>query len=196
MVSITCGKKATRRCSEVVLKVTILGLDHETQWLDPTGDLREMLKTLFAQSRPELVAEEAHKLPTTVAQRLASAMDIAWLNVDMNDSERELNGISANVRRSPVSTEDGSFKMCEFYNPVSDGLREQHWIDQIKKASVASTVLICGALHLDPVAQKLRECGYEVDQVKVWEYCWYKTHRFDYAIKERDGDRWCEPILR
>jgi hypothetical protein len=52
-------------------KITLLALGHRVQWEDPTGDLHNLLLELATNSKIDLIAEEADKLPTTVGQRLA-----------------------------------------------------------------------------------------------------------------------------
>jgi hypothetical protein len=83
------------------MKIVLIGLDHATQWKDPTGDLKQLLGILISGYRPKLIAEEAYKLPTTVAQRLAFQMEVPWLEIDMNDSERLREGIHQELAKRP-----------------------------------------------------------------------------------------------
>jgi hypothetical protein len=73
--------------------ITLLSLNHEVQWKDPTGDLHRILGELFGNSQIDLIAEEAFGLPTTVAQRLACRLDKPWIEIDMSIADRKLAGI-------------------------------------------------------------------------------------------------------
>jgi hypothetical protein len=75
------------------LKVTLLGLNHDVQWQDPTGDLQRLLSHLLESIHVDLVAEEACGLPTTVAQRLCCRLNIPWIDIDLSVAERKLAGI-------------------------------------------------------------------------------------------------------
>jgi hypothetical protein len=75
------------------VKITLIGLRHELQWKDSTGDLRKLLEGQLANSSVDLVAEEASGLPTTVAQRLAYKCDKPWIDIDLTAAEKKLSGI-------------------------------------------------------------------------------------------------------
>ena len=75
------------------MKIILLGLNHDVQWKDPTGHLREIIAEQINNSSVDLVAEEATSLPTTVAQRLACKLDKPWIEIDMSKTDRELAGI-------------------------------------------------------------------------------------------------------
>jgi hypothetical protein len=73
--------------------VTIIGLNHELQWKDATGDLQRLLLDRIKNSNIDLIAEEASGLPTTIAQRLACKLNKPWVNIDLSKADKILAGI-------------------------------------------------------------------------------------------------------
>lgn len=181
----------------MIRNVTAIGLDHSLQQEDPTGDLRKLLHTVFLNSRADLVGEEAHLMPSTVAKQVASDVGIPWLNVDMDLAQRIQAGIDqelAGREWGPVFKAGNAAPvgMRGCYLPHADGIREEYWISQILKRDFNSAVMLCGGLHLSPLARKLRERGFRVDQMNVCEQEWYRNRFGTLQIFERNGERWYE----
>lgn len=175
--------------------ITILGLDHSLQQNDPTGDLRNTLLPVLVKSRADLVGEEAHLIPSTVAQQIAKELGKPWLNIDMNTEERIQAGIYDELSSRPWGPifEDGNpVGMTGYYLPHADGVREEHWVSQILRPSLSSAVVLCGVLHLVPVAERFRQRGCVVDEINVCAQGWYKDRFGTFQIFESGGKRWYE----
>ena len=148
---------------------------------------------VMEDTNPELVAEEAQKLPTTVGQRLASRMGKPWADVDIDGIERQRAGIYDELRLRPcgplLDDDEGS---SINYVANADGTREQHWVSKISEFRVSRVVFICGLLHLAPLASKFRSAGWTVDEISVCDLEWYKKRFGRLEVFEEDGRRWCE----
>jgi hypothetical protein len=175
-------------------KITVLALGHRVQWEDPTGDLHKLLLELVTQSSVNLIAEEAHKLPTTVGQRLAHQLGKPWMNIDMDDTERKDAGIDDELKNHPSEPrwKNGIMVSMEYYLPNADGIRETYWVKRLLQYQVQSALVLCGALHLSPFTIKLRAKGYVIEEVNACDLDWYRKRFGRYQIVEKDGDRWCE----
>jgi hypothetical protein len=177
------------------LHIKIVGLDHVLQWKDTDEKhLQSLLSTLFGASpRVELIAEEAYKLPTTVAQRLACRLNIPWKEVDMDDLERQRAGIHDALQTrggSPLMDDDDGYTMS--YLEQADELREQNWVDKIRRYRVQSVIFLCGLLHLTTVATKFRTRGWDVQEINICDLDWYKSRFGTLTVLEEAGQRWCE----
>src|SRR6266852_4754734 len=80
---------------------TIVGLNHELQWKDATGDLQRLLADRITNSSVDLIVEEATGLPTTVAQRLSCRLNKPWMNIDLSEAEKILAGIKEELDQRP-----------------------------------------------------------------------------------------------
>lgn len=172
----------------------LLGLNHELQWKDPTGDLKKLLDQQFKNSSIGLVAEEAKSLPTTVAQRLASKYDIPWMDIDLSSADLKLAGIYDELQsRGFTRTDPTESSDCrQEYLPNADGLRETEWVRRILSKRVDVVLCLCGFLHVDPFTQKLEERGCSVEHFDVVNMAWFKQIYGTYRIVEDDSGRWCE----
>jgi hypothetical protein len=176
------------------VKIILIGLNHEVQWKDPNGHLRQILADQINNSSVDLVAEEATGLPTTVAQRLACKLDKPWMDIDMNKADRNLAGINhALIDRQthPIDPFENIGSRC-LYLPQEDGIREAEWLSRILKQRADVVLCLCGFMHIDPFIKKLEEKGCSVEQLKVTELPWFQERYGRYSIVEENGKRWCE----
>jgi len=176
------------------MKIMLLGLHHELQWKDPTGDLKRLLDQQYKSSIIGLVAEEARGLPTTVAQRLASQYDKPWMDIDLSSADLKLSGIYDELqkrRREPIDPTESLDYLLE-YLPNADGIRETEWVRRILLRRVDVVLCLCGFLHVDPFTKKLEEQGCSVEHLDVVNTAWFKQIYGTYRIVEKYGTRWCE----
>lgn len=171
------------------MKVIVIGLDHTTQARDPTGDLKRTLTDLVAKHRPGLIAEEANTSETTVAQSLGG------LNMDMSTAERIAAGISDELLNRPwkfIVEGDSVVGEVRDYVRNADAVREAHWGAFILNQRASSAIVLCGLLHMQPLAAILREKGCQVEEVNLCDCDWYKAQVGSVAIFEKDRRRWAE----
>ena len=176
------------------MKITLVGLNHELQWKDPSGDLKRVLDQQFKSSNIGLVAEEARGLPTTVAQRLASQYDKPWMDIDLSSADLKLAGIYEELqkRRCPLIDHPVSSGRRHEYLPNADGIRETEWVRRILTHRVDEVLCLCGFLHVGPFTQKLEENGCSVEHLNVVGTDWFKEIYGTYRIVEDGSGRWCE----
>jgi hypothetical protein len=176
------------------VKIILLGLNHELQWKDPGGHLRQTLTHVISNSGVDLVAEEATGLPTTVAQRLAFTLDKPWIDIDMSKADRTLAGIHEALtdrQTHPIDPYQNIGSTC-LYLSHEDGIREAEWLSRILRHRVHVVLCLCGFMHLDPFARKLEEKGCSIEQVNLTELPWFQSLYGKYSIIEENGQRWCE----
>jgi hypothetical protein len=175
------------------MKITLLGLNHDLQWKDPTGDLRRIVSELLSGSQIDLIAEEASGLPTTIAQRLACKLDKPWVEIDMSAADRKLARIYKRLTERPTSPIGvPSIGRREDYLPREDGIRETEWVTRILHQNVDAALCLCGLLHADPFKQKLENRGCSVEHINLTEEAWFKKLYGSYRIVARDCERWLE----
>jgi hypothetical protein len=178
----------------ISMKIILLGLNHEVQWKDPSGHLRQILADEINNSSVDLVAEEAAGLPTTVAQRLAYKFDKPWIDIDMSRADRKLAGIDdALIARQtdPIDPFKNIGSRC-LYLFQEDGIREEEWLLRMLKRRADVVLCLCGFMHVDPFTKKLEETGCSVKQLKLTELPWFQDLYCKYSIVEENGKRWCE----
>lgn len=176
------------------MKIILLGIDHEAQWKDTGGHLREILVDLINKNNVDLVAEEATGLPTTVAQRLACKFDKPWIEIDFSVAERKLVGIYeglVNRQPFPVLPFDGRSFGCG-YLPKEDTIREEEWMRRILRQGAEVVLCLCGHMHVDPFTKKLEKAACDVEKLALTELPWFQDLYGKQNIVERDGRRWCE----
>lgn len=173
----------------------LLGLIHEVQWNDPTGNLRRILEELLSSQQINLIAEEAWALPTTIAQRLACKLDKPWIQIDMSTADRKLAGIHEELEnrpRVPVDVRKLNSGHREYYLHREDGIREGEWAKRILDQGVDLVLCLCGLLHVEPFAEKLGKYACSVERRMLNEEEWFKTRYGTHTVVEKDADRWCE----
>jgi hypothetical protein len=177
------------------MEIKVIGLDHDTQWRDKTGHLKALLMELLKTEKPEFIAEEAFTLPTTIAARLCMKVDIPWIDVDMNHYQRKVADIDEQVPCWPIFNDHGFVGSGMFYDKRVQDIRENYWISQVEKQRCEKAWLICGSIHLAPIANKLRERGHVVAELKIWEFDWYLEFVGKFKIIE-DGEKLTSEFLR
>lgn len=174
------------------MKVTLIGLNHEVQWKDPTGHLRQTLSDLLTSSEIDLIAEEASGLPTTVGQRLSCKLNKPWIDMDMTRAERIEAGIGESVQRWGVIEEGDKLIEVFWYIPEFDDVREKHWLNRLLKCGVQTALCLCGVLHVATFKIKLEACGSTVEVLKLHDQEWFIAQYGNYCTVEQNGNRRCE----
>ena len=176
------------------MKITLLGLNHELQWRDPEGQLRQIVADRINSSGVDLIAEEAAGLPTTVAQRLACKLDKPWIDIDMSKAERKLAGIHEALlaRQSvPIDPYENIGSRC-MYLPQEDGVREEEWLSRILMRRADQVLCLCGFMHVDLFGKRLGEKGCSVERLNITDLPWFQKLYGKYSMVEEHGQRWCE----
>jgi hypothetical protein len=172
------------------LVVTILGVDHELQRADLTGDFERLLEQTLAKGSLDLIAEEARESDSTVAQRIALGRSIRWLNVDVTLEDKIRLGIYDELMNRPKKLLfEGGMCLGEkgWYLPHADAIREELWASRILAEKVHAALVVCGLLHMQHLAEKLATRGCEVFQNNVCASDWYKEH-YGHVRLLRDTD--------
>lgn len=156
-------------------RVLIIGLDHKVQWGDDSGQLRILLSSSITEKAVQLIAEEAFALPTTVGRRIACELGIPWLELDLDAFDRQRKGVADELdsRYQGPLFNGGVIGFESAYLPNADGIREEVWITRLQRFPADSTLVICGALHVDPLVKKLRHIGRVVDVIEAWKLPWH-----------------------
>jgi hypothetical protein len=177
------------------LIVTVLGLDHEIQRHDFTGDLKDLITKLIDQSPVDLIAEEAKANDSTIAQQIAQERSIHWLGVDALDDKTRL-GIYDELMNRPkhlVFEEEMCLGEKGRYLPHADPIREELWVSRTLANKVDSAIFLCGLLHMQRLADKLVAQGCGVSQINVCEHTWYKERYGEVKLfEDSDGNLWYE----
>lgn len=143
------------------MNFVVIGTDHRFQTSDPGFDA---LVRSWAGARYVVplsaIAEEYHEAIgiSSIGKRVAQELGLEWFNVDMSAEERERAGILTDQLRRPISTDAVAIRV------PSDTIREDTWVSRLTSVDRGTVILICGYLHYDHLAQRLRAEGHTVDR--------------------------------
>lgn len=173
-----------------------MGVDHEVQRSDKTGDLAKLLRRQIDSESVSLVAEEAIEDDSTVAQRIAADRSVQWLGVDATTCEKTELGIVDELasRPTPLILEgDFCVGMKSRYLPNADGIREELWIQKILANEIDTALMVCGLLHMRSLAEKFTARGCNVAQINVCATDWYRAQYGEVTmLRDCKGNTWCE----
>ena len=145
------------------MQIMILGTDHLLQGDDE--DLKILISDIVARYRVTLIAEENRAMVETIARQMAPSLGIQWIQIDMSIDEQVKAGIRAKLSNRMIDRYDAN---CDLYVPAryapkEDGIREEFWLDRIQEAAVdGTTLVICGAVHPTPFAEKAEKRGHKI----------------------------------
>jgi len=178
-------------------RIILLGIDHRFQKDDATGNFRTMLLTVLSGSQVDLICEEATPDVSTVARQTAGELGKPWVGVDMSTEERIRAGIQDELSKPRwyPFCKDGVWVARSFYYPHAYGIREEYWISRVLRPGIESYLVICGAMHFDPLAGKFRQKGCVVEGINVCAQEWYVNRFGPLHIFEENGERWSEQRL-
>jgi hypothetical protein len=147
-------------------------------------DFGEMLRRRIEERGIQFIGEEAsHRWDTTTARTLG----VRWANIDMPMDERERRGIAEEQKKRirvpsyvgdqarTVLLEDGyqrdvgdGWVELEVRLP-SDVTREQFMFDSLQEniGNADSILVICGIIHSNQLAERLRQLGAKVE-LEIW----------------------------
>ena len=169
------------------LEYITVGTDHKLQKSDSkdTG-LKDLLNQILHNNDVALIAEEVEtsKPVSTFGRELVG--EEKWVSIDMDADERKTSGIHDTLLHGGAPVRDprtGLDVSANEYHHVSEGKRENHWLDKIEKWCKAkglmdetvvpthkAIVLVCGHNHLPFVAAKISARGYSVVQLEYLPY--------------------------
>lgn len=145
------------------MKVIVLGTNHEIQERDykGTNEFHAVVGYIIREWQVDIVMEEwTSTKGSTVGQRLASDLNIQWLNVGTpSDSQFKTDIPLCDPMEMPPMVIDR-------YGPLSVQIkREEHMVTEIQKAMNEKHcgLFIVGQAHLHSMSEKLLNAGYEVE---------------------------------
>jgi hypothetical protein len=170
-----------------------VGTDHELQKSDSKDSgLKNLLSQILQNNPVVLIAEEvATSKPVTTFGLELIGKD-KWLSIDMNDDERKAAGIYNTLLHGGAPVRDprtGVDIQANDYHQISEGKRENHWLDKIEKwckekgvsdetvisggivvPTPKTIILVCGHNHLPFVGSKISVRGHSVVQLEYLPY--------------------------
>src|SRR5271155_1776896 len=136
-------------------KVVVLATIHDLQGAEnrPRGtfqdpEYRSVIEALLAHYSVDSIFEEACACGPTIAEKLAIARSLRYLDVDARAF-----GIEIDTEEGPLFEEE---KLGAQVN------REEFWVKKIAKQGFGSGLMICGYLHAFSVAVRLKDAGFAV----------------------------------
>src|ERR1700680_1799121 len=116
-----------------------------------------------------LIGEEHHGTLTSVAQQVALSRGIPRIQIDMTPEERRTASIQDKLASRMLhwrKDENGIPIETLLYAQREDGIREEFWLDRIAEQQTEGTVLVIGgAVHARPLAEKAQKKGYNAKVV-------------------------------
>jgi hypothetical protein len=175
------------RANVTFLDYITVGTDHKLQKSDSkdTG-LKDVLSTILQNNDVVLIAEEVETSKPVNTFGLELIGKDKWLSIDMNEQERKEAGIYNTLLHGGAPVRDprtGNDFPANEYHQVSEGKRENHWLDKIEQWCKAkglmdetvipihkTVVLVCGHNHLPFVSAKISARGQSVVQLEYLTY--------------------------
>jgi hypothetical protein len=176
-----------------IMNYVIVGSDHKLQKSDSkdTG-LKDLLNQVLHNNDVVLIAEEVETSKTVKTFGRELVGEEKWLSIDMDADERQKAGIHDKLLHGGGPVRDprtgGDVQQNE-YHQVSEGKRENHWLDKIDKwckekgiseetaisggitvHAPKTIILVCGHNHLPFVAAKISQRGHSVVQLEYLPY--------------------------
>ncbi|EKO3708884.1 hypothetical protein LO977_003180 [Vibrio metschnikovii] len=150
-------------------KVVIIGTSHSTQWNLERNDFSDYVATVVRDHCILAIAEEIDEKPSVV-QRVASELELDYLNIEPNAEERVALGIYSNLSmiEYEIFMEFDDHESPEALNEIERRqqagyrLREQEWFNRIKVLNSYPLLVVCGANHVVSFKALLQENGYLV----------------------------------
>jgi len=178
------------------LTITILGVDHDFQHNDRTGDFRKFVCEQLDKTSIDLVAEEAKETECPVGKQIAAERSIHWLGIDATAEDKIRLNITDELLSRPSSLIfEGDLCVGQKgrYLPHADGIREELWVSRIIAGQANSALVICGLLHMQSLAQRLLAHNCDVSQANVCSTGWYKGFYGETQVfHDGDGNLWYE----
>jgi hypothetical protein len=145
------------------MPIIILGIDHVLQSDDQ--DLKVLVSDIVARHCVTLIAEETRPMLETVACGVSRSLGLRWIEIDMSLDDQVKTGIREKLSNRMQISFDANRDMylTPRYALVEDGIREEFWLDRIEETADDGTVLIiCGAAHVSPLADKAEKRGHKL----------------------------------
>jgi hypothetical protein len=145
-----------------MLNFVVVATDHRFQENSPELEaiLQSLARSRFIVPLGAFAEEYSERIGTeSLAQKLAKQLQIQWFNIDMTPQERFEAGIL-----DAQSNRPGMFQSNVTYRIPSDDIREDAWVEKLVRSALGTTIVVCGYLHLESLAGKLRAKGHTVDQ--------------------------------
>ena len=147
---------------ENILNFVVVGTDHRFQEnsCELEAILRSLARSSFVAPLGAFAEEYSERFGIeSPAQKLAKEFKIRWFNIDMTTQERSEAGILEAQSNRP-----GMFQPNVTYRIPSDDIREDAWVEKLVRNASGTSIVVCGYLHFESRARKLRAKGYTVDQ--------------------------------
>jgi hypothetical protein len=139
----------------------VIGTDHRMQHSEAGLEalIRALLRQPYFEPLEAIAEEYSEGIGESIGQRVVEEQDgLCWYNVDMTKEEKQVAGILEEQCARPAPKDGVVFRL------PSDDLREDAWVDKLVKSGSGTTLVICGYLHCQSLAGKLRQKGCAVDQ--------------------------------
>jgi hypothetical protein len=150
--------------------MVVLGTCHEIQGFDKSPGLKfedpdfpKVLDQIIQSKHPRLIFEEAGSVGPSTAERIATAQQMEYIDVDPGPEERKKLGILDTHDCLPVDLLGGSQESLCWHELKAHEVREQVWLRKVREQAFESALLICGLNHMLSMSFRLRNEGIEVE---------------------------------
>jgi hypothetical protein len=141
--------------------------------------LDALLNDEIPKREVRFIAEESEPRKVTIASSYAGASDppIRWINITMDDAERDSAGIAEALRRRPGHPDEETMETWIESRIPEDVIREGFFIaETLRQAGDAHSILmLLGDMHVEAVGDRLKQMGFlvctnhDLCPVKRWE---------------------------
>jgi hypothetical protein len=175
------------------MRIHILGINHQVQPEDTRSwgsnglpqkfeqgqkeRYAALVENLIANTGAQIVAEEAQHGLDTVTKRVCDRVKCRPANIEMPPDERTARGIPPAYNENPQTAP----RDRERWNRE----REEYMAAKaIKEAGEAESLLvICGRMHVQPLAERFSKDGHTVDTSDLQDHSWYVEDWMEHIMR-------------
>jgi len=162
-------------CDHYLQEYELQGFQDEIRKIERElkGRFHALTEEIIRTHSIKVVGEECKPGQDTVPRRLSAELGCEYAEIDMNSEDREKHGIPKNYEKLG----DDQQRRC-------NALREEFMVERTYSESTVETakLIVCGALHMEALAQRFREREPQVIvrnvlNEKWWDPPWEKMMR-------------------
>jgi len=166
-----------------LMKIYILGIDHEIQLADgrraqaEKAEFAKLLTEIFSKHEIRFIGEETFPEKASIARTFGGMIGIPWEPIEMSPEGRKELGIAdeqVHERHEPIF-ENNLVVGSKARRVLSDYIREEYmvWRMLTKVEDPASVLVLCGLMHAENLGRLFQREGHEVTVDSLCNYAWY-----------------------
>lgn len=157
-------------------QIVLIGTSHPIQRDSTRADFREYINKNITKYNVDGIAEEID-VSDSIVSDIAGHLGLEYKIIEPNEQERialgidSLNQIEVNIFMEFDDHDSlGATTKCEALKQSTFRVREKEWLKRIKTMQGKQLLVICGANHIKPFCELLKNSNFNVVvECELWE---------------------------